>query len=92
MMANQDVHQVSPPGVFASGQLPVGSREKDAIRFLLFSIQFYNWVACVWMKNRNNDNDDNDDDKYNDDNGPDLWANHMKNLSALTNLYIYLYQ
>ena len=50
MMANQDVHQVSPPGAFASGQLPVGSREKDAMRFLLFSIQFYNWGACVYVK------------------------------------------
>ena len=51
MMANHDVHQISPPGVFASGQLPVGSREKDAMRFLLFSIQFYNnWVACVYEK------------------------------------------
>ena len=42
-------------------------------------------------KNDNDDDDDDDDDKY-DYNGPDLWANHMKNLSALTNLYIYLYQ
>ena len=51
MMANHYVHQISPPGVFASGQLPVGSREKDAMRFLLFSIQFYNnWVACVYEK------------------------------------------
>ena len=51
MMANHDVHQISPPGVFASGQLPVGSREKDAMRFLLSSIQFYNnWVTCVYEK------------------------------------------
>ena len=50
MMANHYVHQISPPGVFASGQLPVGSREKDAMRFFSFSIQFCNWVACVYEK------------------------------------------
>ena len=43
------------------------------------------------MKNKNNDNDDDDDDKYNDDNGSDLWANHMKNLSARYDKFVYIF-
>lgn len=66
MMANHDVHQTSPPGVFASGQLPVGSREKDAMRFCYFLFNFIIIGSHVYMKNKNNNDGD---DKYNDDNG-----------------------